>query len=334
MSKVLVLGGGGFGTCLANLLTENGNDVYLWEHNGDVREMIRKEHENKVYLPGIKLSEKLNVIDDYNSFLEKEKPDYILLATPSQFLRKLLKNLKKSLTYNIIIINIAKGIEISSKKRMSEVVKEELDGKEFEYGILTGPTHAEELAQKMPSAILAASNNKNTAEKIQKLFSNDYLRVYTGDDVIGAELGSSLKNCLAIAAGIADGMQLGDNSKAALLTRGINEIIRLGEFFGANPKTFFGLSGLGDIIVTCTSKHSRNRHVGEELGKGKKLEEILANMNGISEGAETIKALHKIIQDENIDAPIFTELYKVLYKDEPLDSLFGNLMNRRLRSEF
>ena len=333
MSKVLVLGGG-FGTCLANLLTENGNDVYLWEHNGDVREMIRKEHENKVYLPGIKLSEKLNVIDDYNSFLEKEKPDYILLATPSQFLRKLLKNLKKSLTYNIIIINIAKGIEISSKKRMSEVVKEELDGKEFEYGILTGPTHAEELAQKMPSAILAASNNKNTAEKIQKLFSNDYLRVYTGDDVIGAELGSSLKNCLAIAAGIADGMQLGDNSKAALLTRGINEIIRLGEFFGANPKTFFGLSGLGDIIVTCTSKHSRNRHVGEELGKGKKLEEILANMNGISEGAETIKALHKIIQDENIDAPIFTELYKVLYKDEPLDSLFGNLMNRRLRSEF
>ena len=334
MSRVLVLGGGGFGTCLSNLLTENGNEVYLWEYNEKVRELIRTEHENKVFLPGIKLSHDLNVIDNYTEFLANEKVDFILLATPCQFLRDLLKNLKKSLTYNIIFINIAKGIEISSKKRMSEVVKEELNGLDYEYGILTGPTHAEDLAKKMPSAILAASESQETAEKIQKLFNNEYLRVYTGSDVIGAELGGSLKNCLAIAAGMADGLGLGDNSKAAILTRGINEIIRIGEFYGADPKTFFGLSGLGDIIVTCTSKHSRNRHVGEELGKGRKLVDILANMNGVSEGCETVKALYKIINDEKIDAPIFTELYKVLYENETLDSLFSNLMNRKLRSEF
>ena len=334
MSKVLVLGGGGFGTCLSNLLTENGNDVYLWEYNEKVRDVIRKEHENTVFLPGIKLSEKLKVVDEYQKLLGEEKFDFILLATPCQFLRGILKNLKTSLTYKVIIINIAKGIEIASKKRMSEVVEEELNGCDYEYGILTGPTHAEDLAKKMPSAILAASVNHETAEKIQKLFNNDYLRVYTGTDLIGAELGGALKNCLAIAAGMADGLELGDNSKAALLTRGINEIIRIGEYYGADPKTFFGLSGLGDIIVTCTSKHSRNRFVGEQLGKGRKLAEILESMNGISEGSETIKALHNIIVDENINAPIFTELYKVLYEDETLENLFYNLMSRKLKSEF
>lgn len=334
MSKVLVLGGGGFGTCLSNLLTENGNEVYLWEHSEEVRDMIRNEHENKVFLPGIKLSHKLKIADEYQELLKKERFDFILLATPCQFLRGILEKLKTALTYNIIIINVAKGIEISSKKRMSEIVEEELKSAVYEYGILTGPTHAEDLAKKMPSAILAASDNIETAEKIQNLFNNEYLRVYTGTDIVGAELGGALKNCLAIAAGMADGLGLGDNSKAAILTRGINEIIRIGEFYGADPKTFFGLSGLGDIIVTCTSKHSRNRYVGEQLGKGRKLKEILTGMNGISEGSETIKALYNIIIDEKISAPIFTELYKVLYEDETLENLFNNLMNRKLKSEF
>lgn len=249
-------------------------------------------------------------------------------------MRPLLKQLKEALSYNVIIVNVAKGIEIFSKKRISEIIDEELEGKKYTYVLLAGPTHAEEVAAQLPSAILSVSHDENSALIIQKLFSNNYFRVYTGTDLIGAELGGALKNCLAIAAGIADGLGYGDNSKAALITRGLNEILEIGKFYNVNPKTFMGLSGLGDIIVTCTSQHSRNRYVGEELGKGKKIEEIVANMNMVSEGAETIKALYVIIQENNIKAPIFSALYEVIYKEKPVTELVSLFMNRDLRSEF
>ena len=338
MKNVLVIGGGSWGSCLAKLLVENGNNVYLWEYNKKNRDIMKKERKNPIFLSEVKLPDELKIIDDYCEVLSDEekygKIDVILLATPTQFLRAVLKRLKNCLIYNIILVNVAKGIEISSKKRISEVVAEELGNKEYSYVLLAGPTHAEEVAIKLPSAILAVSTDEDAAIQVQKLFSNLYFRVYTGTDLTGAELGGALKNCLAIAAGISDGLGFGDNSKAALITRGINEILEIGKYYDVNPKTFMGLSGLGDIIVTCTSKHSRNRYVGEKLGKGEKIEEITANMNMVSEGAETIKALYAIIEKQHINAPIFSALYEVIYKGKPVNELVSLFMSRNLKSEF
>ena len=187
---------------------------------------------------------------------------------------------------------------------------------------------------KLPSAILSVSLDEKAALEIQHLFSNSYFRVYTGTDLVGAELSGAVKNCLAIAAGISDGLGFGDNSKAALITRGINEILEIGKYYHADPKTFMGLSGLGDIIVTCTSKHSRNRYVGEELGKGRKIDDIISSMKMVSEGAETIKALYAIIKENNIQAPIMSALYEVIYENRPVNELVSLFMNRNLRSEF
>ena len=336
--NVLVIGGGSWGTCLSKLLLENGHNVYLWEHNEKVREVIRNTKENPQFLPNIKLPDNLNVVDDYGEVLENPekygKMDILLLATPTQFLRTILKRLKNFLNYNIILVNVAKGLEIASKKRISEIVAEELEHKEYSYVLLAGPTHAEEVAQKLPSAILSVSENEEAAKTVQTTFSNLYFRVYTGTDLTGAELGGALKNCLAIAAGIADGMGYGDNSKAALITRGLNEILEFGKYYNVDSKTFMGLSGLGDIIVTCTSKHSRNRFVGEELGKGKKIEDIVSNMKMVSEGAATIKAIYSIIKEKNIKSPIFTALYEVIYQGKPVTELASTFMSRDLRSEF
>ena len=334
MKNILVIGGGSWGTCLSKLLVENKNNVFLWEYNEKTRNVIREKRENPVFLPNIKLPNELKVVDSYCETLKNEKIDVILLATPTQFLRPILKNLKECLSYKVIIVNVAKGIEIKSKKRISEVIDEELSGKDYSYVLLAGPTHAEEVALKLPSAILSVSLDEKAALEIQHLFSNSYFRVYTGTDLVGAELSGAVKNCLAIAAGISDGLGFGDNSKAALITRGINEILEIGKYYHADPKTFMGLSGLGDIIVTCTSKHSRNRYVGEELGKGRKIDDIISSMKMVSEGAETIKALYAIIKENNILAPIMSALYEVIYENRPVNELVSLFMNRNLRSEF
>lgn len=338
MKKILVIGGGSWGTALSRLLIENGHKVYLWEYDEAIRNIISETGENSTFLPGIKLPEELNLVSDYCEVLVDHKRygkiDILLLATPTQFLRPILKRLKNCLNYTIIIVNVAKGLEIYSKKRISEVVAEELNENYYRYVLLAGPTHAEEVAQKLPSAILSVSNDEKAALVVQQLFSNSYFRVYTGTDLTGAELGGAVKNCLAIAAGIADGLGYGDNSKAALLTRGLNEILEIGKYYSADPKTFMGLSGLGDIIVTCTSKHSRNRYVGEELGKGRKIEDIVSNMKMVSEGAETIKALYVIIKDNNINAPILSALYEVIYEGKPVSELGTLFMSRDLKSEF
>ena len=231
MKNILVIGGGSWGTCLSKLLVENGHKVYLWEHNEEVRKVIRDTKENPKFLPNIKLPDSLNVVDDYADVLENSqkygKIDILLLATPTQFLRNILKRLKNFLNYNIILVNVAKGLEIATKKRISEIIDEELGNKPYNYVLLAGPTHAEEVAQKLPSAILSVSENEEAAKTVQTTFSNLYFRVYTGTDLMGAELAGALKNCLAIAAGIADGMGYGDNTKAALITRGINEMFEI-----------------------------------------------------------------------------------------------------------
>ena len=336
--NILVIGGGSWGSCLSKLLVENGHNVYLWEYNEEVRDVMKTTKTNPNFLKGIKLPDELNIIDDYGKVLTDEKKygkiDIVLLATPTQFLRGVLKRLKNFLNYNIILVNVAKGLEISTKKRISEIVDEELENKNYNYVLLAGPTHAEEVAQRLPSAILSVSKDENSAKIVQKTFSNSYFRVYTGTDLMGAELAGALKNCLAIAAGIADGLGYGDNTKAALITRGINEMFEIAKYYNANQKTFMGLSGLGDIIVTCTSRHSRNRYVGEKLGKGEKIEDIIKNMKMVSEGAETIKALYKIIKENNLNAPIFTALYEVIYKGKPVTDLEKTFMSRDLKSEF
>ncbi len=338
MKNVLVIGGGSWGTALSRLLIENGHRVYLCEYDSEIRENIKEKGENSLFLPGIKLPKELNLVNEYCEVLENieiySKIDVILLATPTQFLRPILKRLKNCLNYNVIIVNVAKGLEISTKKRISEVISEELKDKDYNYVLLAGPTHAEEVAKKLPSAILSVSNDEKYALEVQQLFSNSYFRVYTGTDLVGAELGGAVKNCLAIAAGIADGLGYGDNSKAALLTRGLNEIMEIGKYYNVDSKTFMGLSGLGDIIVTCTSKHSRNRYVGEEIGKGKKIEDIISSMKMVSEGAETIKALYIIIKENNINAPILSSLYEVIYEGKPVIELVSLFMSRDLKSEF
>ena len=338
MKNVLVIGGGSWGTALSRLLIENGHRVYLWEYDSEIRENIKEKGENSLFLPGIKLPKELNLVNEYCEVLENieiySKIDVILLATTTQFLRPILKRLKNCLNYNVIIVNVAKGLEISTKKRISEVISEELKDKDYNYVLLAGPTHAEEVAKKLPSAILSVSNDEKYALEVQQLFSNSYFRVYTGTDLVGAELGGAVKNCLAIAAGIADGLGYGDNSKAALLTRGLNEIMEIGKYYNVDSKTFMGLSGLGDIIVTCTSKHSRNRYVGEEIGKGKKIEDIISSMKMVSEGAETIKALYIIIKENNINAPILSSLYEVIYEGKPVIELVSLFMSRDLKSEF
>lgn len=336
--NILVIGGGSWGSCLSKLLVENGHKVYLWEHNEEVRNIMKTTKTNPNFLKGIKFPDELNIVDDYGEILTNKdkygKIDILLLATPTQFLRGILKRLKNFLNYNIILVNVAKGLEISTKKRISEIVDEELESKSYSYVLLAGPTHAEEVAQKLPSAILSVSKDEKSAQVVQKTFSNNYFRVYTGTDLMGAELAGALKNCLAIAAGIADGLGYGDNTKAALITRGLNEMFEIAKYYNANPKTFMGLSGLGDIIVTCTSKHSRNRYVGEKLGHGEKIEDIIKNMKMVSEGAETIKALYKIIKENNLNAPIFTALYEVIYKGKPVADLEKTFMSRDLKSEF
>lgn len=332
--KILTIGGGSWGTALTYLLEKKSNKCYLWEHNIEYRENMRKTRENSNFLKGFKLSENIEIIDDYKEVILKENIDMILLATPTQFLRPILFELKKVLTKKTILVNVAKGIEISSSKTISQIIEEILEKDTYEYVLLAGPTHAEEVINNMPSAILAVSKNLDVAKKVQTTFSSETLRVYTGDDVIGSELGGALKNCLAICAGISDGLGYGDNTKAALLTRGMNEIVIIGTALGADAKTFMGLTGLGDMIVTCTSKHSRNRYFGEQIGKGKSKEEIEEEMKMVSEGVPTIKALYNIILEKNLRAPVFKEIYALLYLNKDVNTLTQTFMDRELKSEF
>lgn len=331
MKKILVIGGGSFGTALSVLLSEKGHYCFLWEHNEEYRKRLREDRENKNFLEGVKFNNNIEIIDDYNE--KALEADMILLATPTQFIRTIIRNMIK-LNKNKIIVNVAKGLEIGTLKRISQIIDEELKEKKYHYVLLAGPTHAEEIAKNMPSAIVSVCKNEEIAKEVQNTFNTDSLRVYTGTDVVGSELAGALKNCLAIVAGISDGLGYGDNTKAALMTRGINEMAIISEFFGADKKTFMGLTGFGDLVVTCTSKHSRNRFLGEELGRGKKLEDIIKAQKMVSEGATTIKALYDIIIKNNLRAPIFIELYSILYDGKSTDTITKSLMNRNLRAEF
>ncbi|MDU1911156.1 NAD(P)H-dependent glycerol-3-phosphate dehydrogenase [Fusobacterium sp.] len=332
MKKVVIIGAGSWGTALGLVLARKGYDITLWEFNKERAEEIQKDRENKRYLPGIKFPDNLKVTHLKEGLLDGIK--YVVFSVPSQVLRGVIREFSNNLTEEMLLVNTAKGIEVLTGMRLSEVMKDEIKGK-FHKNIvvLSGPTHAEEVAVGIPTTIVAAGEREKAAE-IQELFNSKVFRVYLSEDVIGVELGAAVKNCLAIGAGIADGMGFGDNTKAALITRGIAEMIRYGKACGAKEITFSGLSGIGDLIVTCASKHSRNRHVGECLGKGQDIQTILNEMTMVAEGVPTVKAVYEQIQKLNISMPILEATYNIIYKNANAGNMVEELMERTLKEEF
>lgn len=332
MKKIVVIGAGSWGTALGLVLARKGYEVTLWEFNKERAEELQRDRENKRFLPGVKFPDNIKVTNEKKGLLEGIR--YVVFSVPSQVLRGVIRSFSDDITEDMLLVNTAKGIEVSTGMRLSEVMKDEIKGK-FHKNIvvLSGPTHAEEVAIGIPTTIVAAGVREKAAE-IQELFNSKNFRVYLSEDVVGVEIGAAVKNCLAIGAGIADGMGFGDNTKAALITRGIAEMTRFGKACGAKEITFSGLSGIGDLIVTCASRHSRNRHVGECLGKGQKIDQILAEMTMVAEGVPTVKAVYEQAQAKGISMPILEATYNILYNDADAGNMVGDLMERTLKEEF
>lgn len=332
MKKVTVLGAGSWGTALAMVLTENGHDTLIWSHREDQANEINERHTNEKYLPNIQLPEKLTATSDIKSAVEHG--EILVFAVPTKAIREVAGQVMNYLDKKVLIVHVSKGIEPNTLKRISEILEETLDPRVVEdIVVLSGPSHAEEVVLHHPTTITAACANLRSAEKIQDLFMNHYFRVYTNTDVIGVELGGALKNVIALAAGISDGLNYGDNAKAALITRGLAEIARLGVRMGGNPFTFAGLTGMGDLIVTCTSVHSRNWKAGNMLGKGMKLDEVLDNMGMVVEGVRTTKAAYQLAQKYDVSMPITTALYQVLFENKDPKDAVDELMHRLKKRE-
>ncbi|MBM4053585.1 MAG: NAD(P)-dependent glycerol-3-phosphate dehydrogenase [Planctomycetes bacterium] len=327
--KITVIGNGGWGTALAILLYKKGNEVILWGHDKSYTDYLREKRENTKYLKGITIPQDIAITSEINGKLMDAQ--FIISATPTPYLRSVLLKFKEVYINKIPIISITKGIENETLMRPSEIIRDVLGN--VPISLLLGPSHAEEVAHGLPTTIVASSNDSTLAHAVQELFTTDRFRVYTNTDIIGVEIGAALKNVIAIAAGICDGLNLGDTTKAALLTRGLAEISRLGTAMGAQKATFSGLSGLGDLITTCISPYGRNRRVGEQIGKGKTLQEILSNMEQIAEGVWTTKSVIKLSKKYNIEMPITQEIYSVLFLNKkPMEAL-NNLMMRTPKSE-
>lgn len=330
--NIAVLGAGGWGTTLAILLYRNGHNVTLWEYNKEYAETLAEYRENFYYLPKIIIPKKIKITDDLE-FAVRNK-NSILISTPTQFIRNNLSPLKNFKFRNEIIVSAAKGIENNTLMLVSDIILDIFNyAKKEKIVSLSGPSHAEEVSRKIPTAIVSASINHNTAKIVQKVFSNNYFRVYSSPDLIGTEIGGALKNVIAIAAGIAVGAEFGDNTLAALMTRGINEIMKLGLLLKAKRETFFGLSGIGDLIVTCNSTHSRNRYVGEQIGSGKKLSAVLKEMKMVAEGVATTKSAYELSRKYKIEMPIVEEVYAILFEDRNPHLATKNLMQRNLKPE-
>ncbi len=330
--KISVIGAGSWGTAVSNLLAKKGYRVFLWARDKDLVEQIRKKRRNPRYLPKLKLSKEIEITND---FVEATKnSELIVFAVPSHVMREIVKKIKIYLNKKATLVSLTKGIEEESLMRMSEVIKDEI-GNDFkgQIGVLSGPNHAEEVALEIPSATVVSSFKEETALFLQRVFMTSYFRVYTNPDIVGVELGGAFKNVIAIAAGISDGLGYGDNTKASLMTRGLAEMIRLGLKMGASPLTFIGLSGMGDLIVTCTSRYSRNRAVGEKLGKGLKLPQILSQMRMVAEGIKTSKAMEKLSLKYQIEMPITKNVVQVLYERKEPKECVSELMSREPTSE-
>ncbi len=329
--NITILGAGSWGMALARVVQSNNANVTMWEFDKDDCEIIRTQRCHPKKLAKIKLDDSIMISND---LLESVKnAELVVLAVPSQSLRKVLQNLKAIDFSNTSFVNVAKGIEIGSLKRMSEVLHEELEIPFEKIATLSGPSHAEEVALDIPTAVVTASESFELRHEVQQIFSTNSLRVYHSDDLIGIELGGSLKNIIAIAAGISAGLQMGDNTMGALLTRGLAEITRLGQAMGAKPDTFAGLSGVGDLITTCMSVHSRNRYVGEHIGQGEKLDDIIASMTMVAEGVQTTKSGYELAKKHNVEMPITTGVFNVLFDNKAPAKGIRDLMKRDLKTE-
>jgi len=327
--RIAVIGDGGWGTTLAILLSRKGYSVTLWGVFSDYVEMVKHRRENIKFLPGIKIPQEVAITASLEDALSER--DIVILAVPSQFLRGVLTRLRMHDISGMSFVSAAKGIENGTLKRMSELIYDVL-GK-VRLSILTGPTIALEVANGVPTTAVVSSSDESFAREMQDLFRTDRFRVYTSSDMVGVETGGALKNIIAIAAGICDGLGFGTNAKAALLTRGLVEIVRLGTAVGARRETFYGLSGLGDLTTTCISPYSRNRWLGEEIGRGKKLNDILKETDMVIEGVATAKAGRDLAAKYKVEMPITSEIYKVLYEGKDPEAAVHELMTRAPKEE-
>lgn len=332
MEKISVLGAGSWGTALAMVLADNGHTTTIWSHRQDQVDEINAHQTNAKYLPETILPSNLTATASIEEAVNNS--DIVVMAVPTKAIREVCQQFIATQQAKKLFVHVSKGIEPDSLKRISELMAEEIPASlRSDIVVLSGPSHAEEVVKKQPTTVTVACENMLAAERVQDAFMNGYFRVYTLEDVIGAEIGGALKNVIALAAGAVDGLGYGDNAKAALITRGLTEITRLGVKMGANPLTFSGLTGMGDLIVTCTSVHSRNWRAGNLLGKGYKLSEILEQMGMVVEGVRTSKAAYQLAQQYDVAMPISTALYKVLFEEQAPKEAVDQLMARMKKRE-
>ena len=322
--KIAVIGSGSFGTAMSSLLAKKGYEVMLWSYLLEEAESIEKNRENVEFLKGVKLPENIHCTNDLKSCVDGA--DLVVTVVPSFATRQTAKNLSEYIKEGQALVNISKGLENDTLLRLSEVYKQEIP--QARIAVMSGPSHAEEVGRGLPTTNVVASSDKELAEFVQDTFMNEVFRVYLSDDVIGVEIGGALKNVIALCAGMCDGLGYGDNTKAALMTRGIAEIKRLGIKMGAKAETFAGLSGIGDLIVTCTSMHSRNRRAGIMLGQGKSLKETLDEVHMVVEGVHTAKAAYNLGKKYNVEMPIVNEAYNILFNDKSAKAAVLDLMTR------
>jgi glycerol-3-phosphate dehydrogenase (NAD(P)+) len=329
MSYIAVIGAGSWGTTLSILLAEKGYDTSLWVFEKDLAEEIKNTRINSVYLPDISLPDTIRVSSDIEEVVKKSR--YIVNAVPTQYSRTILQGALPYIQKEAVIVSVSKGIEKDTYLTVSSIIRELT---ECTVAVLSGPSFASEVIRKLPTAVTLASEDYSVCLLLQEIFTTSYFRVYTHHDILGVELGGALKNVIAIAAGISDGLGLGNNARAALITRGLSEITRLGVKMGAKEHTFSGLSGLGDLVLTCTAPLSRNYTVGYKLGQGAKLKDIISSTKSVAEGVETAKSAYELSKRQDVDMPIITEVYKVLHEDKDPKAAVHDLMSRTLKAEF
>jgi glycerol-3-phosphate dehydrogenase (NAD(P)+) len=330
--KIAVVGAGSWGTALADLLACKGFKISLWVFETEVREQIEQSQENKFFLPGHTLSTNISPSNDLAAVVSDK--NLVVIVVPSHLMRAMTVKMSGHLFDRSVIVSASKGIEQITHLTMSGVIEENLPVvTKDRLAVISGPSFAKEVVQKMPTSVTLACKDSDTAAAVQHAFATDYFRVYTSDDVTGVELGGAVKNVIAIAAGILDGLGLGLNTRAALITRGMTEVRRLGLHLGANPRTFTGLAGFGDLVLTCTSHLSRNYTVGIKLGRGQKLQEILGAMRMVAEGVKTAKSIYNFSRKLKVEMPICHEIYRILYEDLPPSEAVYRLMTRALKQE-
>lgn len=333
MAKISVIGSGGWGIALTILLHKNGHDLTIWSFDKKEAEELKKTRQNKTKLPNILLPEDVKVTDDLNLKEAVDDKDILILAVPSKAIRSVSKSLKNIIKDNQIVVNVAKGLEEDTLETMTDIIEEELKDKNPKVAVLSGPSHAEEVGRGIPTTCVVSAHNKELTLYLQNIFMNPSFRVYTSPDMLGVEIGGALKNVIALAAGIADGLNYGDNTKAALITRGIKEIASLGVAMGGEQSTFYGLTGLGDLIVTCASMHSRNRRAGILLGQGKTLDEAIKEVNMVVEGVYSAKSALMAAKKYNVEIPIIEQVNAVLFENKNAAEAVNELMIRDKKLE-